>query len=69
MPEGMVGIYSNTISKSLYRINRNVHPDSVGAVLRCTRPNAICIPNRTGHNQKQQTFLREIVNRNWYKFL
>ena len=26
----------NTISKSLYRINRTAHPDSVGAVLRCT---------------------------------
>ncbi len=41
-----------TISKSLYRINRAVHPDPVGAVLRCTHPNAICIPNRTGHDQK-----------------
>ena len=27
-------------------------PGPVGAVLRRTRPNAICIPNRTGHNQK-----------------
>ena len=44
---------SYTISKSLYRINRTVHPDPVGAVLRRTRPNAICIPNRTWHNQKQ----------------
>ena len=25
----------------------------VGAVLRRTRPNAICIPNRTEHNKKQ----------------
>ena len=25
-----------------------VHPDSVGAVLRRTRPNSICIPNRPG---------------------
>ena len=26
-------------------------------------------PNRTGHNQKQQTFLREIVNQNWYNMM
>ena len=49
----------------------------VGAVLRRTRPNAICIPNQgfhpllgrdTGHNQKQWDLLRGIINQNWYYF-
>ena len=30
--DNITQVATNTISKSLYRINRNVHPDPVGAV-------------------------------------
>ena len=31
------------------------NPGTVGAVLRCTHPNAIGIPNRTGHSPVHTT--------------